>query len=598
MRRGVRGAAQVVEATGARRVYSSHSEWVVLRAGRARRRGDFMRRPTPAAGAPARRRSSRSTSWAAPAWATRRLTRCATPRERLEHAGPVRDRRRRIPDGVRSQPDGHDRSAVAHERPRPGRKAGRGCLRPAPTRSSSGPARTGWPRRSPSPAPAGRPRARGEASARRRCRSAELTLPGFVHDVCSAVHPLALASPFLRALPLAEHGLELVHPPAPLAHPLDDGSAVMLERSIDADRARARRRRRRLPAADRAARRGRRARCFAELLGPAALAAPPAAPGPLRPQRHALGRRAGRARVRGRRAPGPVRRLRAHSMLPLRAPVTAAFGLVLALAAHTVGWPIARGGSQRITDALAAYLRSLGGESGTGRPVGRSTSCRPAPQPVLLDLTPRQVLAIAGDRLPARYRRRARALSLRTWRVQDRLGARRADPVDGARGCAARAPCIWAARSTRSPRPSRPSRAGAIRAPVRAARAAEPVRPDARAGGPAHGLGLLPRAERLDARHDRGNRGPDRALRARLSATSSWLARDGQRRDRAPQRATTSAATSTAAPRTSGSSSPGPSRGRSPTPRRCRALHLLVATPPGGGVHGMCGYWAARAALG
>ena len=193
MRRGVRGAAQVVEAMGARRIYSSHSKLGRLRAGP---RGDldgFMRDADACGwGAGQAQIASRSTSWAAPASAARRSTRSAIPTGQVwgtpglyvfDGVG--------VPDGVRGQPDGHDRGAGAHERPRPGRKAGRGCLRPARRRSSSARARTGWPPRSRWRGPGRRVRVlEAEASARRRRRSAELTLPGFVHDVCSAVHPL------------------------------------------------------------------------------------------------------------------------------------------------------------------------------------------------------------------------------------------------------------------------------------------------------------------------------------------------------------------------------------------------------------------------
>jgi phytoene dehydrogenase-like protein len=235
-------------------------------------------------------------------------------------------------------------------------------------------------------------------------RSAELTLPGFVHDVCSAIHPLLLASPFLGALPLAEHGLELVHPEAPLAHPLDDGTAVVLERSV---------------AATAASIGGDDARAYTELMTPIARDAArltPGGPGPRRPPRHPLAvARAGlgglrsvdafaRARFEGRRARALLAGGAAHSMLSLDRPPTAAVGLVLATLGHAVGWPMARGGSQRIADALTALLRSLGGEVVTDRQVDSVDELPPA-RAVLLDLTPRDVLRVAGHRFPARYRR-------------------------------------------------------------------------------------------------------------------------------------------------------------------------------------------------
>jgi phytoene dehydrogenase-like protein len=234
-------------------------------------------------------------------------------------------------------------------------------------------------------------------------RSMALTLPGFVHDLCSAVHPLALASPFFRSLPLASHGLQLLQPPTPLAHPFDDGSATTLERSIEAtasglgEDASAYARLMRSMASD-------RCRLVDDLLGP------------LRWPSHPLGLlrfgvlgilpAAGLARLvfRGERARGMFAGLAAHSMLPLERPVSAAFGLVLGLLGHVVGWPIARGGSQHISEALAAHLRSLGGEIRTGCRVGGPDDID-AWRVALLDLTPRQVLSVAADSLPARYRR-------------------------------------------------------------------------------------------------------------------------------------------------------------------------------------------------
>ncbi len=236
------------------------------------------------------------------------------------------------------------------------------------------------------------------------CRSEELTLPGFVHDTCSTVHALAAMSPFLRALPLAEHGLELVHPDAPLAHPLDDGTAVMLERSVE-----------------RTARGlGPDAKAYRRLFEPLVRDAEPLVRqilGPLRPPRHPLimGRFGldairsasglARSRFTGERARALLAGCCAHSVLSLRAPVSAAFGIVLALAAHRAGWPVARGGSQRLADALAAHLHALGGEIETGRPIAALDEL-PRAGATLLDVTPRQLLALAGERLPAGYRRR------------------------------------------------------------------------------------------------------------------------------------------------------------------------------------------------
>lgn len=193
-------------------------------------------------------------------------------------------------------------------------------------------------------------------------RSAALTLPGFVHDVCSAIHPLGVASPFFRDLPLAKHGLAWVFPPAAIAHPLDDGSAVLVERSVETT----------------AAQLGPDAGAYRRLMGPLAadwrnvLAE---MLGPLRFPRHpislvrfglpALLPAASLARLlfRGERARALFAGMAAHPIMPLEWPATAAFGLMLGTLAHAVGWPMARGGSQRIADSLVAHLRSLGGRS-------------------------------------------------------------------------------------------------------------------------------------------------------------------------------------------------------------------------------------------
>src|SRR5918992_4575664 len=196
-------------------------------------------------------------------------------------------------------------------------------------------------------------------------RSAELTLPGFVHDVCSTIHALARASPFLAELPLADHGLELVEPPAPLAHPLDDGTAVMLEHSVD----------------ETAAGLGPDADAYGAVMGlfversanlvPFLLGRSPFTRRPLLAARfgvHALRSAVAFARrFEGERARALFGGLAAHSIQDLRRPPTASFGLVLGLLGHTHGWPLVRGGSQQLADALASHLRSLGGEVEVGR---------------------------------------------------------------------------------------------------------------------------------------------------------------------------------------------------------------------------------------
>ena len=235
-------------------------------------------------------------------------------------------------------------------------------------------------------------------------RSAELTLPGFVHDVCSAIHPLGAASPFFRTLPLAEHGVEWIDPPAALAHPFADGTAALLERSPEAA----------VPALGDDDRRWRR--LFAPLVRDAEpLLGEVLAPLHLPSHPLTLARFGARAMLpattlarlsfRGGKARGLLAGLAAHSMLPLERPPSAAFGLALGLLGHDGGWPFPRGGSQRVSDGLASYLRSLGAEIETGRRV-ESLAELGATRPVLLDVTPRGLLALAGEQLPSRYRRR------------------------------------------------------------------------------------------------------------------------------------------------------------------------------------------------
>ncbi|HEV2273003.1 MAG TPA: NAD(P)/FAD-dependent oxidoreductase [Acidobacteriaceae bacterium] len=235
-------------------------------------------------------------------------------------------------------------------------------------------------------------------------RSLELTLPGFLHDLCSAVHPMALASPFFRSLPLDQHGLEWIHPPLPLAHPLDDAPPAVLDRSVTVTGA--------ALAPDSSAYR----RLIAPLvdrwdqLAPEILA--PVIHLPARPVALSrFGLRAlwpaqalARTSFRGERARALFAGLAAHSIVSLEEPATSAIGLVLAAAGHAAGWPIPRGGSQRIAEALASYLRSLGGTIETDAPVDNLDGLPPA-RAILFDVTPRQLLRIAGSRMPERYMR-------------------------------------------------------------------------------------------------------------------------------------------------------------------------------------------------
>lgn len=234
-------------------------------------------------------------------------------------------------------------------------------------------------------------------------RSKELTLPGFTHDVCSAVHPLGIGSPFFRKLPLEKYGLTWIQPPAPLAHPLDDGSAVLLERSAN----------------ETAANLGPDRQSYARIFSPLVRAWPGLAPlllGLTPFPRHPIaaasfGLRAMRSAMnfaysnfRGDRARALFAGLAGHAILPLERVPTSAFGLILALLGHAYGWPFAKGGSQSIANALRSHFESLGGEVVTGRLVWSLGDLPEAPA-ILCDVTPRQLLQIAGDRLPASYRR-------------------------------------------------------------------------------------------------------------------------------------------------------------------------------------------------
>jgi phytoene dehydrogenase-like protein len=232
-------------------------------------------------------------------------------------------------------------------------------------------------------------------------RSAELTLPGFIHDMGSAVHPMAVASPFFSTLPLAEAGLRWIAPSAELAHPLDDGTAVMLERGI----------------ADTASQLGSDAAAYHRLYTPLLenwddlrqdlLKAIGWPKHPVATARFGLlGLRSARSIAdsyfQGVRARALFAGLGAHSFLPLESPVSAAFGLVLGVAAHAVGWPIPQGGAQSIADALVTCLTKAGGAVITNSPVH---SLRGMDRPTLLDVTPRQFLAMGGEDIPPAFRR-------------------------------------------------------------------------------------------------------------------------------------------------------------------------------------------------
>jgi phytoene dehydrogenase-like protein len=234
--------------------------------------------------------------------------------------------------------------------------------------------------------------------------SGALTLPGFTHDIGSAVHPFGVASPIFRELKLERFGLRWVQPPVPLVHPLDGGRAVPQYRSVAAT----------------AAGLGRDGAAYVHLMRPLVRwwhHIQPTALDPLRVPPHPVatacfGLRAlwparllARTLFREEAAPALLAGHAAHTFIPLEKPLTAAAALVLAALGHVVGWPIPYGGSQTIADALAACLRAHGGTITTGWHVRKLAELPPA-RAYLLDVTPRQLLQIAGERLPAGYRRR------------------------------------------------------------------------------------------------------------------------------------------------------------------------------------------------
>lgn len=237
-------------------------------------------------------------------------------------------------------------------------------------------------------------------------RTEPITLPGFQHDICSAIHPMGVVSPFMRGLPLAEHGLEWAYSPAAIAHPLDDGTAATLELSLDAT----------------ASRLGEDEKTYRDLMAPFAAKAGAVFDDILRPiiglplPRHPfvlarfgmLGLHSAvkvASRFRTPHARALFGGAAAHSFIPLEKLGSASFGLALILAGHATGWPAAKGGSVAIVDAMASYLRSLGGVVETSRRV-RSLRDLPDAAVALFDVTPIQLAYIAADDLPSRYLRK------------------------------------------------------------------------------------------------------------------------------------------------------------------------------------------------
>ena len=347
-------------------------------------------------------------------------------------------------------------------------------------------------------------------------RSEELTVPGRSTTCARRSTRSPSGSPAFREIAatggLAEHGLEWIYSDVPLAHPLDGGRAAVLHRSVD----------------DTAIGLGEDASPYRRLFGPLVKAGFGLTDGLMSPftippkhpltmvrygavgllPAHTVARRA----FDTDEAQALFAGLAGHSILSLKAPVTAGYGLMLGVLAHLVGWPLARGGSQQIADALVAVLEGLGGRVECDHRVD-SLAELPPNDAVLLDVTPRQVIALAGESLPNRYAKTLDEVPVRAGCLQGRLGARWSDPVDERRlrPRGHRAP-RWDARRDHRGRRRRSSRSAA-RAALCAARAAELVRPEPGARRYADRVGVLSRPERFDGRHDR------RASRRRSNAS-------------------------------------------------------------------------------
>jgi phytoene dehydrogenase-like protein len=426
-------------------------------------------------------------------------------------------------------------------------------------------------------------------------RSEALTLPGFLHDVCSAIYPLGISSPLFRRLPLAAHGLHWIQPPTPLAHPLDDGTAILLERSSSATGATL----------------GPDAAAWRRLMDPFVSRWDQLTPeilGPLRPPRRPL--LLARFGMVGLLPPTVLTRLffhapraralfmgiAGHATLPLDRAPGGAFGLVLGAAGHAAGWPLPRGGAGRFAEALTSYFRSLGGTLETNARVDSLDDLPPA-RAVLLDLTPPQILKLAGPQFPAGYRRELE-------RFQYGLGTFKVDwALDG--------PIPW-----RSPEVAR---AGTVHLGG-TAEVIEAGRRSEWAGQPAERpLVLLSQPTLFDpSRAPSGKHTAWGYCHLPFGSTADMTDRIEAQVERfAPGFRDRIVARHTMGPAeferhnpnlVGGDISGGESTLRQlffrpalrPVPYATPAPHIFIcssSTPPGGGAHGMCGYHAARTVL-
>jgi phytoene dehydrogenase-like protein len=426
-------------------------------------------------------------------------------------------------------------------------------------------------------------------------RTSELTLPGFRHDVCSAIHPVGAASPFFAGLPLSEHGLRWIHPDLPLAHPFDDGTAAELhltiDDTVDANGEGDSWRRLFQPLVDRWP------KLVDQLLGP-----------PLRLPPHPwpflqFGLRSlppvtaiARTVLRGPRSGALFVGSAAHANTSLRRPLSAPAGIALMAAGHVSGWPMARGGSQSIADALVGHLQSLGGRLELNRHVA-SIDELPRSRVVLFDTTPWQLLRIAGHRMPARAHWRYR-------RFRRGAGSFKLDyALDG--------PMPWTAEACR--RAGTVHLGGAVEEVIDAEqdvwRGRTPERPfvlvaqqslfdDSRAPAGKHALWAychvpngspVDMTDRIEAQFDRFAPGWRDLVLARHETPPSALEAYNE---------------NYVGGDIAGGASDGlqvlfrPVIAVDPYRTPAEGIYLCSSsTPPGASVHGMCGWWAGRSAL-
>jgi phytoene dehydrogenase-like protein len=424
-------------------------------------------------------------------------------------------------------------------------------------------------------------------------RTAELTLPGFRHDICSAIHPLAVASPFFQTLPLAQYGLQYITPPVAAAHPFDDGTAVAVTSLLDTAQGL-----------------GPDAAAYRRLIGPLEASWPRFANDVLAPlhfPKHPLDMaRFGLSallpatvlarRFGGEKAKGLLAGMAAHAIQPLSNLATSAIGLVLLIAAHRQGWPLPKGGSQAIADALLAHFVSLGGQVETGTYV-RSLAQLPSARAVLLDVTPAQLLQIAGHSLSSIYQ-----WQLRRYRYG--MGVFKID---------------WALAEPIPFTAPQCHQAGTVHVGNTMAEIAASERASAQGQHAAQPFVLLAQPSRFDATRAPAGRHtawaychvPNGSRVDMTTAIESQVERfaPGFRERILARHTFDTAQMEDYNPNYVGGDINGglldikqlftrPALRASPYRTSARGLYLCSsATPPGGGVHGLCGYYAARRAL-